>query len=93
MATEKLAAQRQGVSVGSIQFLPTGEGFITGSSVAWGGVFDPTFRLMVTTAGMAHCRVFDIVALRRELRELGLDWPDVELGRGFVGPHAALRKD
>jgi hypothetical protein len=45
-------------------------------SEAWGGVFDPAAGRMATTGGFPYCRVWDFVALRRELRSLGLDWPD-----------------
>ena len=56
-----------------------------GSASGHGG-FDPATGRMMTTG--AQVRVWDFVALRRELRELGLDWPDAEPGRGFIGADA-----
>jgi len=61
-------------------------------SAAWGGVFDPAAVRMAATGGVPSLRVWDSVALRRELRELGLGWPDAELGRGFVGADASIRE-
>jgi hypothetical protein len=48
---------------------------------------------MVATEGLPHCRVWDFVALRRELRVLGLDWPDGKPGSGFVGVDGKLRTE
>lgn len=53
-------------------------------SAARGCVFDPSGRFMAATSSNPFLRLWDFPVLRRELRELGLDWPDAEPGRGFV---------
>lgn len=63
------------------------------SSGTWGGVFAPGATRMATTGSFPHFRVYDFVALRRELRELGLDWPGAQPGRGFVDPDGEQRAD
>jgi len=60
-------------------------------SLAWGCVFDPSGRFMATTGAKPFLRLWDFPALRRELRALGLDWPDGQPGKGFVGVHGRLR--
>jgi len=62
-------------------------------SAAWSGVFDPAAERMVTTGGLPYLRVWDFVALRRELRELGLDWLDAEPGHGFVRADGTWRTE
>jgi serine/threonine protein kinase/WD40 repeat protein len=62
-------------------------------SGAWACVFDPSRRFMVTTTSYPFMRLWDLPALRRELRELGLDWPDAQPGRGFVRADGTLRKE
>jgi len=45
-------------------------------SAAWGCVFDPSGRFMATTSSDPFLRLWDFPALRHELHELGLDWPE-----------------
>lgn len=63
------------------------------ASVSYAPAFEPASGRMVTTGGLAHCRVWDLVALRRELRQFGLDWPDAQPGHGFVGVGGKLRTE
>ena len=58
---------------------------------SWTPAFEPATGRMVTPGSFPYCRVWDFVALRRELREFGLDWPDAEPGRGFVGASGKVR--
>jgi WD40 repeat protein len=60
-------------------------------SAAWGPVFDPGGERMVATGGLPYYRVWDFVALRRALRQFGLDWPDAQPGHGFVGADGKVR--
>ena len=59
-------------------------------SAAWACVFDSSGRHMATTSSYPFLRVWDFPALRRELRRLGLDWPDAQPGGGFVGADSQL---
>lgn len=59
----------------------------------WSCVFDPSGSFMATTSSHPFLRLWDFPALRRELRELGLDWPDAEPGHGFVRADGTLRKE
>ena len=61
-------------------------------SIAWAGVFNPAATRMDTTRGFPYVRVWDFVALRSELRELGLDWPDAQPGLGFTGANGNQRQ-
>lgn len=60
-------------------------------SDAWGCLFDPSGRFMATTSSHPFLRLWDFRMLRRELRVLGLDWPDAQPGKGFVGLDGMLR--
>ena len=62
-------------------------------SAARGCVFDPSGRLIATTSAYPFLRIWDFPALRRELRTLGLDWPDAQPGNGFVGADSQLWKE
>ena len=61
------------------------------SSASWTPAFDHVTGRVVTPGGFPYCRVWDFAALRRELRVLGLDWPDLKPGSGFVGADDRLR--
>ncbi|MFO1512532.1 MAG: WD40 repeat domain-containing serine/threonine protein kinase [Verrucomicrobiota bacterium] len=61
-------------------------------SAAWECVFDPSGRFIATTSSYSYLRVWDFPALRHELRELGLDWPDAHPVKGFHGLDDRVRE-
>jgi len=61
--------------------------FTAPATGAWDTRYDSSGTRIVCTSSLSQLAIWNLVELRRELAQLGLDWPDTSPGTGFAPRH------